>query len=160
MSNRHEITTVLSISTEKYITPHGDPRIYWAKEVTFDYATSNAVRVDYMKFKPVNNTVSGIEKGDFYCYEVKSSVEDFHSKNGHNFIGDFNYYVMPEDVYEKVKDEIPYKVGVLVPEKKNYRGEWYDLKSVKKSARKDRERPVSEMLLMMFRSAARERNGK
>ena len=61
---------------------------------------------------------------------------------------------MPEDVYEKVKDEIPYKVGVLVPEKKNYRGEWYDLKSVKKSARKDRERPVSEMLLMMFRSAA------
>ena len=67
---------------------------------------------------------------------------------------------MPEDVYEKVKDEIPYKVGVLVPEKKNYRGEWYDLKSVKKSARKDRERPVSEMLLMMFRSAARERNGK
>jgi len=160
MSNRPEITTVLSISTEKYITPHGDPRIYWAKEVTFDYATSNAVRVDYMKFKPVNNTVSGIEKGDFYCYEVKSSVEDFHSKNGHNFIGDFNYYVMPEDVYEKVKDEIPYKVGVLVPEKKNYRGEWYDLKSVKKSARKDRERPVSEMLLMMFRSAARERNGK
>lgn len=160
MSNRPEITTVLSISTEKYITPHGDPRIYWAKEVTFDYATSNAVRVDYMKFKPVNNTVSGIEKGDFYCYEVKSSVEDFHSKNGHNFIGDFNYYVMPEDVYEKVKDEIPYKVGVLVPEKKNYRGEWYDLKSVKKSARKDRERPVSEMLLMMFRSAAREGNGK
>lgn len=160
MSNRPEITMMLSISTEMYINPHRDPRIYWAKEVTFDYATSNAVRVDYMKFKPVNNTVSGIEKGDFYCYEVKSSVEDFHSKNGHNFIGDFNYYVMPEDVYEKVKDEIPYKVGVLVPEKKNYRGEWYDLKSVKKSARKDRERPVSEMLLMMFRSAARERNDK
>lgn len=160
MSNRPEITMMLSISTEMYINPYGDPRIYWAKEVTFDYATSNAVRVDYMKFKPVNNTVSGIEKGDFYCYEVKSSVEDFHSKNGHNFIGDFNYYVMPEDVYEKVKDEIPYKVGVLVPEKKNYRGEWYDLKSVKKSARKDRERPVSEMLLMMFRSAARERNDK
>ena len=160
MSNRPEITMMLSISTEMYINPHGDPRIYWASLVTFDYATSNAVRVDYMKFKPVNNTVSGIEKGDFYCYEVKSSVEDFHSKNGHNFIGDFNYYVMPEDVYEKVKDEIPYKVGVLVPEKKNYRGEWYDLKSVKKSARKDRERPVSEMLLMMFRSAARERNDK
>lgn len=160
MSNRPEITMMLSISTEMYINPHRDPRIYWAKEVTFDYATSHAVRVDYMKFKPVNNTVSGIEKGDFYCYEVKSSVEDFHSKNGHNFIGDFNYYVMPEDVYEKVKDEIPYKVGVLVPEKKNYRGEWYDLKSVKKSARKDRERPVSEMLLMMFRSAARERNDK
>lgn len=156
MSNRHEITKMLSVSIQKHINPHDDPRIYWAMEVTFDYATSNAVRVDFMQFKPVNNTVSGIEKGDFYCYEVKSSVEDFHSKNGHNFLGDFNYYVMPQEVYEQVQKEIPYKVGVYVPEKMNCREEWYDLKSVKKATRKDRERPVSEMLLMMFRSAARD----
>lgn len=76
MSGRPQITRMLSLSLEKHINPCNDPRIYWAREVTFDYATSNAVRVDYMKFKPVNNTVSGIEKGDFYCYEVKSSVED------------------------------------------------------------------------------------
>lgn len=156
MSNRKEITALLSLSVQKYIDPYDDPRIYWAKEVTFDYATGNAVRVDYMKFKPANNTVSGIEKGDFYCYEVKSSVEDFHSKNGHNFLGDYNYYIMPEEVYEKVKNEIPHHVGVFVPDKMNYRGRWYDLKSVKKARRKDRDRPVSEMLLMMFRSAARE----
>ena len=156
MSKRPEITQMLSLATEKYINPHNDSRIYWAKEVTFDYATQNTVRVDYMRFKPVNNTVSGIEKGDFYCYEVKSSVEDFYSKNGHNFIGDFNYYVMPEDVYEKVKNEIPYHVGVFVPNAIHYRGEWYDLKSAKKAKRKDRERPVSEMLLMMFRSCGRE----
>lgn len=160
MSNRPEITTVLSTSVEKYINPYNDPRIYWAREVTFDYSTSHSIRVDYMKFKPVNNTVSGIEKGDFYCYEVKSSVEDFHSKNGHNFIGDYNYYVMPEEVFEKVKNQIPYYVGVFVPDGKNYRGEWYDLKSVKKAKRKDRERPVAEMLLMMFRSAARERRSR
>jgi hypothetical protein len=103
-----------------------------------------------MKFKPVNNTVGGIEKGDFYCYEVKSSVEDFHSKNGHNFIGDFNYYIMPEEVYAAVSWEIPYAVGVYCPD-------GAELRSVKKAKRKDRERPVSEMLLMMFRSAARER---
>lgn len=157
---RPEITAILSLSIEKHINPHNDPRIYWAKEVTFDYATSNAVRVDYMRFKPVNNTVSGIEKGDFYCDEVKSSVEDFHSKNGHNFLGDFNYYVMPEEVYAVVSNEIPYKVGVLIPERKNYRGEWYELKSVKIAKRVDRARPVSEMLLMMFRSAARDYNKK
>ena len=110
-----------------------------------------------MRFIPKNNTVSGIEKGDFYCYEVKSCAEDFHSKNGHNFLGDMNYYVMPEDVYEQVKNEIPYKVGVYVPDGMNYRGEWYDLKCVKKAKRQDRKRPVAEMLLMMFRSAARER---
>lgn len=156
MSSRPEITALLSLSIQKHINPHNDPRIYWAREVTFDYATSNAVRVDYMMFKPVSNTVSGIEKGDFYCYEVKSSVEDFHSKNGHNFLGEYNYYVMPKEVFESVKDEIPYYAGVFVPDNMNYRGEWYDLKSAKKAKRKDRSKPMSEMLLMMFRSARRD----
>ena len=155
MRSRPENTKLLSLSIQKHIDPNNDTRIYWAKEVTFDYATENAVRVDFIK--PVNNTVSGIEKGDFYCYEVKSSVEDFRSKNGHNFIGDFNYYVMPEEVFVRVSHMIPYGVGVYVPDGMNRRGEWYDLKSVKKAKRKDREKPLSEMLLMMFRSAARER---
>lgn len=155
--SRPETTATLSLAIKMHINPHNDPRIYWAREVTFDYATANAVRVDFMKFVPKNNSVSGIEKGDVYCYEVKSSVEDFHSKNGHNFLGDLNYYVMPEDVYERVKEEIPYKVGVYIPGGMNYRGEWYDLKCVKKAKRQDRKRPVSEILLMMFRSAARDR---
>ena len=127
---RKEMTRSLSLLTEKLINPHNDPRIYWAKEVTFDYSSSHAIRVDYMKFKPVNNTVGGIEKGDFYCYEVKSSVEDFHSKNGHNFIGDFNYYIMPEEVYAAVSLEIPYAVGVYCPD-------GAELRSVKKAKRKD-----------------------
>ena len=147
---RGETTKTLSEMTEKLINPYNDPRIYWAKEVTFVYSSSHAIRVDYMKFKPVNNTVGGIEKGDFYCYEVKSSVEDFHSKYGHNFIGDFNYYIMPEEVYATVSLEIPYAVGVYCPDGS-------ELRSAKKAKRKDRERPVSEMLLMMFRSAARDR---
>ena len=150
---RGEITKALSEMTEKLINPYNDPRIYWAREVTFDYSSSHAIRVDYMKFKPVNNTVGGIEKGDFYRYEVKSSVEDFHSKNGHNFIGDFNYYIMPEEVYATVSLEIPYAVGVYCPDGS-------ELRSVRKAKRKDRERPVSEMLLMMFRSAARDRKRK
>ena len=152
MSNRKEITQLLSKALEYYINPKNDPRIYWAKEVTFDYGTLNQVRVDLMRFVPVNNTVSGIEKGDFYCYEVKSSVDDFHSKNGHNFIGDYNYYVMLSSVYEKVKDEIPYKIGVITLDDNDV------MKIIKKAKRCDRERPVSEMLLMMFRSANRDRS--
>lgn len=104
--SRPEITKILSISTEKNINPNNDTRIYWAKEVTFDYSTTAAGRVDFMRFKPVNNSVSGIEKGDFYCFEVKSSVNDFHSKNGHNFLGDFNYYVMPENVFDIQLEEL------------------------------------------------------
>jgi len=156
VNSRPEITKALSLAAKKHINPRNDPRIYMAAEVTFDYGTIDAVRVDFMKFKPKNNTVSGIEKGDFYCYEIKSSTEDFHSKNGHNFLGDFNYYIMPQDVYEQVKNEIPHRVGVYVPGQKNQRGDWHDLKSVKKAVRQNRKRSVSEMLLMMFRSAARE----
>lgn len=151
--SRAEITECLSRALEKHIDPHDDPRIYWAKEVTFDYETASTIRVDYMRFKPVNNSVSGIEKGDFYCYEIKSSVEDFHSKNGHNFIGDLNYYVMPEDVFDAIKGEVPYNVGVLVPIQWSLCG---GLRVIKKPRRQDRKRPVSEMLLMMWRSSRRE----
>lgn len=142
-----------------HICPSNDPRIYWANEVTFDYGSGEQIRVDIMLFKPLNNSVSGIEKGDFYCYEVKSSVTDFHSKHGHNFIGDFNYYVMTPEVYEEVKSEIPYNVGVYISENVFLQGEkssYVDMKCVKKAKRVDRKRPVSEMLLMMWRSSRRE----
>lgn len=159
MSDRKDMTAWLSSLTEKLINPKNDPRVYWAKEVTFDYETDHTVRVDYMRFKPINNTVSGIEKGDFYCYEVKSCVADFRSKNGHNFIGDYNYYVMPKEVYEEVKNLIPYNIGVYVPESVVGFTVHQELTSVKKARRKDRDKPVSEMLLMMFRSANRWRYG-
>lgn len=147
--SRQDTTAVLSEALEKHLDPHNDPRIYWAREVTFDYSTSHATRVDYMLYKPLNNTVSGIEKGDFYCYEVKSSVEDFRSKNGHNFIGDFNYYVMTEETYETVKHLIPHAVGVYTPGA-------FGLVCAKKARRKDREKPICEMLMMMWRSSRRE----
>lgn len=152
-SIRKETTESLSKALEQFLDPKGDPRIYWAREVTADYATNHRIRVDYMLFKPVNNTVSGIEKGDFSCFEVKSSVEDFRSPNGHNFIGDYNYYVMPYAVFEAVKAEIPRKVGVYCPSGNS-------LRSVKRAIRSDRTRPVSELLLMMFRSAMRENRKK
>ena len=147
---RPEVTKRLSELTEKLINPNNDSRIYWAREVTFDYTTSNRVRVDYMKFEPLNNTISGIEKGDFYCYEIKSSTEDFHSKNGHNFIGDYNYYVMPTEVYQKISTEIPFGVGV-------YCLTGSSLTSVKQARRMNRQKSVSEILLMMFRSANRDK---
>lgn len=147
--NRPETTKILSEHLERHIKAY-DTRVYWAKEVTFDYGTAHAGRVDYMRYKPKNNTISGIEKGDFYCYEIKSSIEDFRSKNGHNFIGDFNYYVMPKEVYDEVEKEIPYYVGVYVPC-------GYELEPIRKAKRRDRNRAAGEMLLMMFRSAARDR---
>ena len=151
--SRANITTQLSQLVEQYINPYNDPRIYYAKEVTFDYGTLHQIRVDYMRFKPKNNTISGIEKGDFYCYEVKSCVADFNSKNGHNFIGDFNYYVMTKELFEQVKTKIPYDIGVLIPPDTICES----LTSVKNAKRTNRKYSVCEMLLMMFRSANRDR---
>ena len=154
MSDRKEITKRLSQELEEFIDPDNDSRVYWAKEVSFDYATEHPVRVDYMRFVPLNNSASGIEKGDFYCYEIKSSLEDFRSKNGHNFLGDYNYYVIPENVYKRLEKEIPWGIGILA-ECEDFSGNYY-LELKKKARRKDRNKSVSEMLLMMFRSANRE----
>lgn len=62
-TGRKECTRQLSAMLERHIDPRNDPRIYWAKEVTFDYSTNHKIRVDYMRFQPLNNTTSGIEKG-------------------------------------------------------------------------------------------------
>lgn len=155
MATRPETTKQLSALVEKDLLGNGDTRIYWAREVTFDYATNHAVRVDYMRFDPVNNTAGGIERGDFYCYEVKSSVEDFRSGHGHNMLGDYNYYVMPKAVFDEVRTDIPFHVGVYCPEEM-LGGAYTKLMSVKKARRITRKRSASEMLLMMLRSANRE----
>ena len=48
-----------------------------------------------------------------------------------------------------MKDTVPYGVGVLCPDGGH-------LRCVRKAVRKDRTRPVSEMLLMLWRSSRRE----
>lgn len=60
-------------------------------------------RVDYMTMDC---------KEIFRCYELKISKSDFHSKHGHNFVGHFNYYVMPNELYEEIKEEIQKHIGV------------------------------------------------
>ena len=48
------------------------------------------------------------------CYEIKISKADFKSKNGHNFVGNVNYYVVPNSLYHEVKDLVPEGIGVIV----------------------------------------------
>lgn len=62
---------------------------------------------------------------------------------------------MLEDVYISVQKEIPFGVGVYVPDGINKSG-WYNLKAVKKARRINRTRPLAEILFMMFRSSNRE----
>lgn len=62
-------------------------------------------RVDYMTYDT---------KGVFRCYEIKVTKTDFHSRCHNSFVGDLNYYVLPADLYEEVKEEIPDFVGAYI----------------------------------------------
>ncbi len=53
-------------------------------------------------------------QGIWRCYEIKISKSDFHSKAHNTFIGHYNYYVMPNKLYQQVKDEIPKHIGVII----------------------------------------------
>lgn len=151
MVDRKYITKWLSECLEKYLNPHNDPRIYYAKEVTFNYAGLNECRIDYMKFTPQNNSISGIEHGVFTAYEIKSSVADFKSGHGCNWtIADKSYLVTTQEVYNEIKNLLPYWVGCIVPVENN------TLKVIKNAKMHDRGKPLAEMLLMMFRSSNRE----
>ncbi|KOP29503.1 hypothetical protein ADM98_11575 [Exiguobacterium sp. BMC-KP] len=77
--------------------------IYCCYEVTIGIGGNE--RVDYMTLD---------SKGIFRCYEIKVSVSDFRSKAKNSFCGHYNYYVMTDELYQKVKDEIPKHVGVYI----------------------------------------------
>lgn len=62
-------------------------------------------RVDYLTYDT---------KGIWRCYEIKVSKSDFYSKAKKTFVGHFNYFVMPSDLYKEVKDDIPAHIGVYV----------------------------------------------
>lgn len=48
------------------------------------------------------------------CFEIKVTVNDFYSSHGHNFVGDLNYYILLNTVYDKVIQDIPEDIGVIV----------------------------------------------
>lgn len=51
---------------------------------------------------------------EWRCYELKVTKADFHSKAKLSFIGNYNYFVLPQKLYEEVADEIPTHIGVLI----------------------------------------------
>lgn len=50
------------------------------------------------------------------CFEIKISIEDFHSPHGHNLIGNLNYYIVPKDIYNTISKEILDNIGIIVYE--------------------------------------------
>ena len=57
------------------------------------------------------------------CYECKITLPDFKSKNGHNFHGNQNYYVVPSYLSPLIENLVSEDIGIIsyYPETKNYR---------------------------------------
>lgn len=101
------------------------------------------------------------------CYEIKQSLQDFHSKNKLSFFGNKNYFVMPYELYKKVEQEIYTNfpnIGVYVPIKtpefgdKDYIFDIYDQLVCIKQARKQELKADKEVILSsMLRSMQRDR---
>lgn len=72
-------------------------------EVTIGF--NGRERVDYLTYDT---------RGIWRCYEIKATKSDFYSKAKKTFIGHFNYYVLPGELFEQVKQDIPEHVGVYI----------------------------------------------
>ena len=112
--------------------------VFGCFEVTIGFNGNE--RVDYMTY----NT-----QGIFRCYEIKVSKSDFYSKAKKSFVGHFNYYVMPHELYEEVKEDIPKHIGVYTDK--------HGFVSIVKNPKKQ-ELSVNESTLKdsMIRSLSRE----
>lgn len=59
------------------------------------------------------------DKETFRCYEIKVTMQDFHSSAKKSWFGDYNYLVLSEDLYTEKPlewwvEEIPTGVGIIV----------------------------------------------
>ena len=156
---------------------------HYASEVSIDPCTNHGKRVDFMQFIPENQmSVSGIEKGTFICYEVKSCKEDIYSGNGLTFIGEMNYIVTTMECWKSIMDDYRdgtinkflkekhpessdhYGILVAVPDGRTLTDEFenptpldadvirWTLKAVIPSMRAYRKRSMTELLFCMLRS--------
>lgn len=105
-------------------------------------------RVDYMTYDT---------KGIWRCYEIKVSKADFHSKANITFVGHYNYYVVPQRLYEEIKVEISADIGCYVAYQSS--GRWF-CSCVKRAKR--RELIVDQAVLKdsFIRSLSREYSRK
>lgn len=75
------------------------------------------------------------------CYEIKTSKADFYSPHKWTFVGDYNYFVVPEFLYDEIKKDIPKGIGCYI-----YTGGKRGFKIIKKAARQKTR--ISESQLM------------
>ena len=83
------------------------------------------------------------------CYEIKVSKADFYSKHKLTFVGHYNYFVLPQELFDVVKDDIPKGIGCYVYDGKTFRAS-------KKASRKTMRISQTQMQHGFLVSSARD----
>lgn len=83
---------------------------YGTTEVTIQRKKQKRELVDFMSYDP--------RKDIFRCYEIKVSMNDFHSKAAKSWYGNYNYLVLSRELYmqqslEEWKEQVPKHVGII-----------------------------------------------
>lgn len=107
MSKRKETLLIENILIQDTL----EKRIYGCEEITIGFYNNghgNEI-VDFMTMD---------SKGIIKCYEIKVTLSDLNSKAKKSFYGHYNYLVLTEELYEKIKNNITNyissEIGILI----------------------------------------------
>lgn len=123
----------------------------WAKGkyLVFEVAVPRAIQNKYHRDRL--DLCEYDSDGTFKGYEIKRNLQDFHSRASWSWICNLNYFIMPNDLYVKVKNEIPDGIGVWIC----YEG-CKSMTCVKKPKRRKLLCSKEDMMVMMIQGLSRE----
>lgn len=75
-------------------------------------------------------------KNIWKCFEIKISVNDFKSSAALTFIGNYNYYIIPDYLISKVEYMIPDHIGIYKYDTSKFKYDWQPRLSCYKRAKK------------------------
>lgn len=112
-SNRSDTTAMLSECLIRQILPKFP---IWADEVSIgkhDRWSDEHIRVDFMAYRPKDGSrsIRALECGSVHVFEVKSCMADFNSGHGLNRIGDVNWLVITDKLFEQMIDQNAHTSG-------------------------------------------------
>jgi hypothetical protein len=147
-----ELTRLCELAIHIHCTD-GKLGVYGAPEVGMDGDTWLRPKgeklgiVDYITIEQHRNG-----KPIIRCYEVKVSLADFRSKHPPTWVGHLNYWVMPETLYEAVKDGIEDGIGAYTV------SSTMDVKCVRRAKAREALLPADAIREKMMRAMSREYN--
>lgn len=99
-------------------------------------------RVDFLTYE-----TSGV----YRAYEIKISKSDFYSGCAWSWIGNYNYFIMPYDLYCEVKNDIPEGIGVWVVREYSK-----NMECIKRPKRRDLICSHEDMMFALMQAMSRE----